>query len=209
MRWLSFAAPVLAVLGTLVEPRLVVVARGFLASLFLRLLIHDRRLALHRGPIATLVGVDDLFVMIGARLLGLHHYLGEIGRGLFGKARLAAMELAALRFLPAVVLGCCFLLGGCARFESKPPDKYVYVTVKETYLIDRVAAVSNRTGTVSNGEKLTVQERYVLSDPSTINASVIITDPDYYTAPWTTKLILKRQPGMSLRENVCLDTHKM
>ena len=60
-----------------------------------------------------------------------------------------------------------------------------------------------------HGEKLTVQERYVLTDPSTISASVVITDPDFYTAPWTTKITLKRQPGMTLRENVCLDTHKM
>jgi hypothetical protein len=60
-----------------------------------------------------------------------------------------------------------------------------------------------------HGEKLAVQERYVLTDPSTISASVLITDPDFYTAPWTTKLTLKRQPGMTLRENVCLDTHKM
>lgn len=60
-----------------------------------------------------------------------------------------------------------------------------------------------------HGEKLTVQERYVLSNPSTINASVTITDPDFYTAPWTTKFTLKRQPGMNLKENVCMDTHKM
>jgi hypothetical protein len=60
-----------------------------------------------------------------------------------------------------------------------------------------------------HGEKMTVQERYVMSDPSTINASVTITDPEFYTAPWTTKFTLNRQPGMTLRENVCLDTHKM
>jgi hypothetical protein len=60
-----------------------------------------------------------------------------------------------------------------------------------------------------HGEKLAVQERYVLTNPSTINASVTITDPDFYTAPWTTNFTLKRQPGMSLKENVCMDTHQM
>jgi hypothetical protein len=60
-----------------------------------------------------------------------------------------------------------------------------------------------------HGEKLAVQERYTLSNPSTIDASVTITDPEFYTAPWTTKFTLKRQPGMSLKENVCMDTHQM
>jgi hypothetical protein len=60
-----------------------------------------------------------------------------------------------------------------------------------------------------HGEKLTVEERYTLSNPQTINGSVTITDPDFYTAPWTTRFTLKRQPGMSLKESVCMDTHQM
>lgn len=60
-----------------------------------------------------------------------------------------------------------------------------------------------------HGEKLTVQERYALTDPQTINASVTITDPDFYSAPWTTRFTLKRQAGMSLKESVCMDTHQM
>jgi len=60
-----------------------------------------------------------------------------------------------------------------------------------------------------HGEKLKVQERYSLSGPDAIRGSVTITDPDYYSAPWTTNFTLKRQPGMDLKENVCMDTHRM
>ena len=60
-----------------------------------------------------------------------------------------------------------------------------------------------------HGEKLKVEERYTLAGHDRIEGSVAITDPEYYTAPWTSAFTLKRLPGMDLAENVCTDTHRM
>jgi SH3-like domain-containing protein len=59
--------------------------------------------------------------------------------------------------LPAVFLAALLTFAGCAGDESKKGEA-AFVTVPQVNLRDRVAAVYNKTGSVSNGERVEVLE---------------------------------------------------
>lgn len=61
-----------------------------------------------------------------------------------------------------------------------------------------------------HGEKLKTQERYTLSeDGQSISGLVVIDDPEFYARSWTTTFTLRKMPGYSMKQLVCIDDHQM
>jgi hypothetical protein len=55
--------------------------------------------------------------------------------------------------------------------------------------------------------QMRVGERIRKLDADTLEDIVTITDPKWYTKPWSTRVTYRRQPGLRLKEYACMDSN--
>ena len=88
-----------------------------------------------------------------------------------------------------------------AKWEGKTLDIFSNQYNAETWL--------DYSG-LPHGEKLTTDEKYTLSaDGKTIKGTVKITDPEFYSKPWTAAFTLNKMPGVALEQYACMADHHM
>lgn len=68
----------------------------------------------------------------------------------------------------------------------------------------KTGMVLDSTG-IPHSSKLQVTERFEMTAPDTVIDHVTITDEDIFTQPWQTDIVLKKQTGVQIQEDVCVE----